>query len=425
MCRQLLGSKFRYLRKGRYLTATLWYKLALVSANYLVSLCIARVGGATAAGAVGLVVTLASLLSVVCLAGGDVKALRVQAEPASSLASWLRHSTLIAMAFAGIISILTVLIGDAPAVAGFLSKVGSPGVVTIWTCGCIFALRVLMLETIRGLGWTGVYNRISLFAPFALLIVFLAKSWAAPSMHDGVVVVTAQAIILLVGLCAIWPQISKSASANVGMSIRRALNLQLKLYGSSLTVALLQADLMVLSFVAPVDEVGLYAVATRLATLVKLPIVASGVEYAPKIAKDFSPSAVSVAISYAKSEAKRAAIVAVPLALVMCVVAGPFLGLYGDEFRHATLPAIVLCVAAGVSACLGQAGLFLMMAQRVREQQVIFALAAVVQYACMTLLYGEWGLLGAAVGSAAGNILRLALCNAAVRRYYGSGVTAL
>ncbi len=181
--------------------------------------------------------------------------------------------------------------------------------------------------------------------------------------------------------------------------------------GRLLMVALLmvlwsEVDKIFLGFFRSFDQVGIYSIASRLATLSLFGVEAVGIIAGPLVAE------------YAAHKDRRDLerllgrialilfLVTLPLCLVL-VIGGPWiLPYFGEHFSKAYVPLIILCVGNALSAILLTGGFALVNSGKDSELLSVTAKSCVVLIVCVLLGSMLLGMYGAAIGTAVGSITR-------------------
>ncbi|MEO5745542.1 MAG: polysaccharide biosynthesis C-terminal domain-containing protein [Terracoccus sp.] len=160
----------------------------------------------------------------------------------------------------------------------------------------------------------------------------------------------------------------------------------------------LRLDFLILGALAGPGPLGVYAVASKFAELVKVPALAvTWVSY-PRIARR-GPLSSARAVRHQLPWLLALGLVG---AAAVAVAAGPLLpALYGREFAESVLPAVVIVVGLAASPAGGLASGYLLGTSRPGTNSLMQGVGLVLTLVLDVLLIPSFGILGAAVASAA------------------------
>src|ERR1700729_161562 len=170
-------------------------------------------------------------------------------------------------------------------------------------------------------------------------------------------------------------------------------------------IMFLQVDIVIVgAFLGPRDA-GIYAAASKTATLVGFVVVAVNAAAAPQFASLWALGQVD---ELQRLVSKLASIIFWPslaISVGIAALSGPLLGLFGPEFEEARPALLVLLVSQLVSAAAGSVGYLLTLTGYHREATLALGLSALV---CALLAVAgvlTLGLVGAALGTTIGFLL--------------------
>jgi O-antigen/teichoic acid export membrane protein len=168
---------------------------------------------------------------------------------------------------------------------------------------------------------------------------------------------------------------------------------------------LMQVDIVIVGGFLGARDAGIYAAASKTATLVAFVIMAVNAAAAPQFASLWSLGRVD---ELQQLVTKLAGLIFWPslaIAVGIAALAGPLLSLFGPEFQSARPALLVLLVGQVINAAAGSVGYLLTLTGHHREATRALGLSAL---ACILLaVLGVWafGLVGAAFGSTVGFLL--------------------
>jgi O-antigen/teichoic acid export membrane protein len=177
------------------------------------------------------------------------------------------------------------------------------------------------------------------------------------------------------------------------------------LAAGAFTVTLLQVDIVIVGALRGPHDAGIYAAASKTASLVAFVILAVNAAAAPQFASLWALGRVD---ELQRLVSRLAGVIFWPSLAISAGIAalsGPLLDLFGPEF-HAARPALlILLVGQLINAAAGSVGYLLTLTGHHREATRALGFSAV---ACIVLaVVGVWalGLVGAALGSTMGFVL--------------------
>ena len=168
---------------------------------------------------------------------------------------------------------------------------------------------------------------------------------------------------------------------------------------------LMQVDIIIVGGFLGARDAGIYAAASKTATLVAFVIMAVNAAAAPQFASLWSLGRVD---ELQQLVTKLAGLIFWPslaIAVGIAALAAPLLSLFGSEFQAARPALLVLLVGQVINAAAGSVGYLLTLTGHHREATRALGISAV---ACIMLaVLGVWtlGMVGAALGSTVGFLL--------------------
>jgi O-antigen/teichoic acid export membrane protein len=168
--------------------------------------------------------------------------------------------------------------------------------------------------------------------------------------------------------------------------------------GSLLSLLNLRFDFVFLAAIAGPATLGIYAVASKYAEILRLlPIAAYWVLY-PRFAR----ADPATAVASSRRLMRRAGAVTVVTALPLAIAAGAAVpALFGDNFRSAVLPAQILLVGLGIEGVAGVATAFLYGRGRPGLNSLAAGAGVIVTIVLDVILIPRFGAVGAAIASSA------------------------
>jgi len=389
--------------------ASLGLGVGLVVLNFLISVLTARVLGAYGFGIFATSIALLSILSIPALLGVDRVATRSiatyheqhQVELARGI---LRRTAQVVLVSSSIL---------AAVVIGIVVLAPDSFADPIAFVVAALALPLLALSRVRQAALLGLGHVIAAQVPEAIIrpLVYLAA--LAVLVLIGATVPPALALALYLAAAAtaflmgtvLLRRVTTRVLGHGGTVLpasgwwRQALPLTL-VSGSGLLIANL--PVLVIATLTGPAEAGLFAVAHRAANIQVLGLTAMNTVVGPTIAR-LTARSDSVSLQYVLTRAaRRAFLVTLLIGGGMVVFRENLLGLFGDEFRDAALPLVILTVGQVVSAACGSVGTLFVMTNQTRYAAAGFVIGAATTSVLLLLLVPSWGAVGASLATATG-----------------------
>lgn len=381
---------------------------------FTLNVFIGRLLGAEGAGLYFLALSVATIGAVITKCGLDNSLLRFVAVGASS-GDWnkvigvfrmgMGMAVSTSLAAAGLVLIL------APWMAEWLfAEVALTSTLRIMSLGIFsFAMMTLLAECLKGLKRIRNSMLVSgvLHPGIALLTIWpLAMLFGAPGAAMAYVLGTGSAA--LVGW-AMWRANVADVEA-LSPVFDRVILLQSSrpLWIMSIVNRgiLPWAPLLFLGIWGTAEEVGIFGAATRVAMLVTFFLASVNTVIAPKFSDLYNRGQMKILQSLARRFALLITLAASPLFLLLIFAGDRVMGFFGPDFIRGGAALAILAMGQAVNTMTGPVGYLLMMTGHERDCRNAAVLSMVFMLGCSMLLIPEQGLIGAAIASAAAEILR-------------------
>jgi O-antigen/teichoic acid export membrane protein len=164
-------------------------------------------------------------------------------------------------------------------------------------------------------------------------------------------------------------------------------------------------DIIMLGAFRSTGEVGIYRIAAKVAMLASLPLLAVNAIAAPKIAEVYRHHGPERLLRLVKLASLAIFALAAPIVVVGIAFAGPLLRLFGRDFAAGSYCLLVLMTGQFVNAMCGSVGFLLNMTGHQRALRNVMLLAAGTNLVLNVGLIPPFGVLGAALATAASTVL--------------------
>jgi len=304
-----------------------------------------------------------------------------------------------------------------------------------WICLALvplFALTAIRQAVMQGLGRVELsFVPDQMVFPAALLVlvavvvgthaVDLDARWAA------VLNVSASGLAFLLGVALVRRSLTATTEAATPRGEPREWSRSLAPFAviGFVTLAQVQAGVLILGSLGRASDAGVYQVAARVAEVASFALIAINAPLAPRVARLHALGDRRDLAGLARRTARVSFAVCLPLALLAVAFRGPLLHLFGSGYGAGTTALVFLVAAQAVSAFAGPVGVVLMMSGGERIAAFGFAVGLVVGVGCGIPLASAYGATGAAIGQCLGVAAWNLALWAAVRRRLGIDASVL
>lgn len=380
---------------------------------YAFALIVARATDAEGAGEVLWSLALVNILSLLCRLGFDTTILyfvpRWRTTRSPEKARGLIRTTLT----------VTFGVGTGVAVAYFLATWGT--IDPLLAVSRIAMLALPFQALTQQIGSTGqAHYRVSWLllqraAVPGLTTLTVASYWVvAPAMTPETVAalyLTSAAACALTAVLLLRRLVSREYHGALPMltrgALRPAYSYSLRTWPTAvLNYAFANVDTLLLGVLATAVDAGIYSAAAKTAAFVGYVLLGSNAAFAPHISDAFGRQQLPRLQADYRRMTRFTLIGTMPLAAILILEGDHVLGMFGNQFVVGYTPLVVLCLGHLISAATGAVGYLLGMTGRQTLALVtnvaVFA-TALVGYA---IAIPRWGVMGAAVVTAAAVALR-------------------
>ncbi len=270
----------------------------------------------------------------------------------------------------------------------------------------ILSLEVITSAVLKAAGYSSAAVWIRFFIRPLLLIAVLLAATTLSYIFTGVEAILSQMWTLLLGvvllIIAVFVLLPRELTGSrpkfdIGADSRGGIRF-LAMAGLGLLIS--NTDLVMLGFISSVEEAGNYRVASRVASVIGLTLIAVSLPLGPRIAVLYrASSSEKLREIYSKANA-LSLILSVPLCAVFVMYSSELLSIFGTEFRSASTLLVVLALIAFFGVVMGPASLCLSMMGKEKIVTKFLAVAAILNILLNLLLIPDYGAMGAVVASA-------------------------
>ena len=192
------------------------------------------------------------------------------------------------------------------------------------------------------------------------------------------------------------------------------------LFGVALTgLVIQQAATIFLGVWGGAEDVGVFNVANRVASLLLFPLIAMISILTPKFAAMHKQGDMKALAGLAQSSSKMLTFFALPVALLVALKAEWILSLFGSEFKDGTTILIILLVGVVINTATGAVAELLMMSGHEKIVSGGVAISAIATLVLCLALIPKYGQIGAAIALTCGMGLQNLIMMVGVKRMLG------
>lgn len=187
----------------------------------------------------------------------------------------------------------------------------------------------------------------------------------------------------------------------------------------TMNMLVLWSGVLVVGYFEQASEVAFFSAAQRASSLISFILVVVNFVIAPQFASHWKSGEHDRLRFLAKRSVRLTTAIAFPFLLVMCFAAEDVMALFGPEYGKGALLLIIMAIGQFLNVATGSVGLLLSMSGHEGVLRRVALVSGPLTIGLIIVLTSEYGILGAAVGSAIGlaGYNLFALCM--VRKYLG------
>lgn len=166
-----------------------------------------------------------------------------------------------------------------------------------------------------------------------------------------------------------------------------------------------QSDIIMLGAILGPEQAGVYAVSSRVASIVGFGIAAVNTISAPMFSELYSKGKTAQLQRIVTIGARGMSLVTLASATIIVIFSSFILGLFGEGFLEGQTVLFILLIGQCVNVLTGSVGTLMTMTGHQNQAAIIFGVAAIVNIALNAALIPLYGMEGAAIATAATTIL--------------------
>ncbi len=390
-------------------------KVIGLAAAFIFSVLITRNYGAAAFGVFSLCFATLQILSVVGGLGFDTALLRFVSEYASnqqwtSVQKIYRSSTQLTLAVSLALALLLYLLSSSIA-----NKLFSKGHLS--SSFQIISLAVLPMvflsinaQCLRGLKkiWEFSFYQFTVYFILSSLVLLLFIG-AEYMKAEAPIIAFVSAIVISSALSFLsWKKnIKRAAYAEQSMNpehnpitLKALFEISFPMLLASSAFYVLQwTDILILGYMTNDADVGIYTVATRIATITTIPLYAINSIAAPKFAECHGKNDLTGLEETALQSSKMIFIISLPIFIIIFCFPSFLLNMFGHEFISGSTSLLILAIGQFINAISGSVGVILQMTGKQKIFQNILFVTIAINITTNLLLIPFFGIKGAAIAN--------------------------
>ncbi|MFT4680399.1 MAG: O-antigen/teichoic acid export membrane protein [Granulosicoccus sp.] len=191
---------------------------------------------------------------------------------------------------------------------------------------------------------------------------------------------------------------NKESKSENATDLKTIFNLAIPLLLASSTAFLMNwTDTLMLTYFSSSENVAIYSVALKFATIGKLVLMAINSIAAPKFAEFYGSGDIEGLSKVVRQSTKLVFWASIPILTVLIIWPKFFLGFYGPEYVVGALSLSILAAGHFISAISGSVGLILQMTGKQKVFQNITVIATILNISLNIILIPIYGIEGAAI----------------------------
>lgn len=390
------------------LSGTLLLQVSAAGMLFALHVVSARVLPLEDYGALAFGLTLGGILTLVCTLGYPNLVMRQLAGYAVNRAYPLLKGLLLHASWrVGAASlVMATLLAGVAALGGNLAPGQRSGLAIAGLVVLFYPLGALRAKAVRGLG--GLAGSIvpeDLVRPALFVSLLLGVHWlsgAADVRRATALLALAMVASLVIGIVwgrrylpFVWREVEPAEETSRWRRSSRRI-----MVGALLQELTYRTDIVVLGLVAVMSATAMYSAAAKLATIAVFGLQVIDIYYAPRMAAAHARGDRDALRTILRATIIASLSAATPVVMVLLLVPGELLALFGAEYPAASLVLQVLAAGYFVSAATGSVGHALLMTGHEAEFARITGLTAIATLAGHAVVTPLFGMVGAAIVAA-------------------------
>lgn len=410
---------------------SLFMKISGVGFGYLFFFVMGKYYGAKGVGMYSIFMSTLTLLGLFSVAGMGMSILRYIGEFTGSgepekIRELYRHVLEIVIPLSLVVAVLVYIFHEEVAIYGFKNQTLAPVFKLLAFALPLFALNTVNIEVIRGLKQLKLSEFLrSVFYTIvnAILLVVALLFTSTIYLPVQVTIIT---LLLALGISSYYlfrrfsslPRKSNGGGKHFTKKELLLVSIPM-MYVSFGSVLMANVSTLLLGMYRSTEEVGIYAVAYKIAMVTSFILVSVNTIIAPKFSELFWAKKMDQLANVVAFSTKIIFFVSLPALIVIALFPVFLLSLFGAEFSSGTTVLLILAVGQFVNAATGSVGILMSMTGRQIVVRNIVLWMTLLSVVLNFMLIPKYGIAGAALATTVGIALQNIIMVLYVRRNMG------
>jgi O-antigen/teichoic acid export membrane protein len=410
---------------------SLFMKICGVGSGYVFFFVMGKYYGAKGIGMYSIFMSTLTLLGLFSVAGMGMSILRYigeftgNGEP-EKIRELYRHVLGIVIPLSFVVAVLVYIFHEEVAIYAFKNQKLAPVFKLLAFALPLFALNTVNIEFIRGLKQLKLSELLrNVFRPTVNTILLVVALLFASNIYLPIQV-TIITLLLALGISfyylfrrfALLPVKIKEVGKHFTKKELFYVSIPM-MYVSFGSVLMGNVSTLLMGMYRSTEEVGIYAVAFKIATATSFILASVNTIIAPKFAELFWAKKMEQFVNLVAFSTKIIFFVSLPVLIVIALFPAFLLTLFGAEFSSGTTALLILAVGQFVNSATGSVGILMSMTGRQKVVRNIVLWMTLISVALNFMLIPKYGIAGAALATTVGIALQNIMMVLYVRRNMG------
>lgn len=236
---------------------------------------------------------------------------------------------------------------------------------------------------------------------FFLVLLVLYK-WLNPNVSVFEIYLYTIIIVLIVSIVFLRSNLKKLSEAisnvKIGYGYRKIITISSPmLFSNSISLLISSTEIMMLSYYATTQDIGIYSSVLKLASLSVIPLFAINAITTPKFVEFYTKNDIQGLKDVVQKSTKIIFFLSAPILSILIFFPKTILGFFGDEFVFGYSALMYLCVSRFFYAISGSVGYIMQMTDNQKTYQNIILIAFLLNMGLNFILIPKYGFNGAAI----------------------------
>jgi len=404
-------------------------KILTVILGLITNYIIANYYGAEVIGTLAFLMSIMTIASMITLMGMDVSVLRLippllVQKKFSRIRDIIKIKFIFIMSLSVIVSILiyfsSSLITDV-----IFNKPNLTVLISLISYFIFFqVVGKFTISTIRALKNIKAFLILQFLPSIINLLILLSITISFYNLYNPIYSqITTQVIIAIISLLFLRKHLNSYKADNCRedtISLKEIVAISFPMFlTSAMQMVVLQTDILMLSSMSTLTNVGIYSIVMKLALLTSFIINSVNTIVAPKFSELYYNNQLNELKKVSKKSTKLVFFATIPVTIVLILFSDKLLSIFGDKFIAGSFALILLAIGQLVNAMAGSVGYFLNMTGHQKTLNKIVLFGALCNVILNILLIPNYGIEGAAFASMSSMIIWNIIASVYIKKQFG------